>query len=115
VIFMRRTLMADTEIAGQKMSEGEKVIMYYGSANRDSSVFENPDQFDIERENSGDHLSFGAGPHVCLGQRVANMQLEVAYEKILSRFPNIKFTGNWSQAPNNFVNAISKLEVDLGT
>jgi cytochrome P450 len=115
VIFMRRTLLSDAEIAGQKMSEGEKVIMYYGAANRDPSIFENPDKFDIERENSGDHLSFGAGPHVCLGQRVANMQLEVAYEKILSRFPNVKWTGHMRQAPNNFVNAISELEIDLGT
>ncbi len=115
VIHMRRTLMSDTEIAGQKMSEGEKVLMYYGAANRDPSVFENPDQFDIERTNSGDHLSFGAGPHVCLGQRVANMQLEVAYEKILSRFPNVEWTGHTKQAPNNFVNAISELEVNLGT
>jgi len=115
VIFMRRTLLSDTEIAGQKMSEGEKVIMYYGAANRDPSIFENPDQFDIGRVNAGDHLSFGAGPHVCLGQRVANMQLEVAYEKILSRFPNVKWTGHMKQAPNNFVNAISELEIDLGT
>jgi len=114
VIHMRRTLTKDAQIADQKIAVGEKVIMYYGAANRDPSVFENPDQFDIERKNSGDHLSFGAGPHVCLGQRVANMQLEVAYTKILERFPNIKWTGHTVQAPNNFVNAISELEVDLG-
>lgn len=115
VIHMRRTLMSDAEIAGQKIAAGEKVIMYYGAANRDSSVFANPDRFDIERKNSGDHLAFGAGPHVCLGQRVATMQLEVAYAKILERFPEIRWTGHIKQAPNNFVNAISELEVDLGT
>lgn len=115
VIHMRRTLLKDAEIANQKIAAGEKVIMYYGAANRDPSVFSNPDQFDIERSNSNDHLSFGAGPHVCLGQRVANMQLEVAYTKILERFPNIRWTGKTVQAPNNFVNAISHLEVNLGT
>ena len=115
VIHMRRTLLKDAEIAGQKIAEGEKVIMYYGAANRDPSVFSDPDRFDIGRENSGNHLAFGAGPHVCLGQRIATMQLEVAYTKILERFPNIQWTGHIKQSPNNFVNAISELEVNLGT
>lgn len=115
VIHMRRTLKTDAEISGQKIAAGEKVIMYYGAANRDPSVFPDPDRFDIDRENAGDHLAFGAGPHVCLGQRVATMQLEVAYAKILERFPNVRWTGHMKQAPNNFVNAISELEIDLGS
>jgi cytochrome P450 len=69
---------------------------------------------DIFRNNAGDHLAFGTGPHVCLGQRIANMQLETAYKKILDRFPNIQWTGKQMHAPNNFVHAISELEVDLG-
>lgn len=114
VIHMRRTLKQEAEIAGQKIAAGEKVIMYYGAANRDPSVFKDPDQFMIGRENANDHLAFGMGPHVCLGQRVAAMQLEVAYERILDRFPNVRWTGKTTQAPNNFVNAISSLEIDLG-
>ena len=114
VIHMRRTATQDTEIAGQKIAEGEKVIMYYGAANRDPSVFENPDQFDVTRENAKDHLAFGHGPHVCLGQRIANMQLEAAYRQLLERFPNIKWTGKQDIAPNNFVHAVNSLEVDLG-
>jgi cytochrome P450 len=88
--------------------------MYYGAANRDPDVFHDPDKMDMHRNNVQDHLAFGTGPHVCLGQRIANMQLETAYRRILDRFPNIEWTGKQSHAPNNFVNAISGLEVDLG-
>jgi cytochrome P450 len=114
VIYMRRTATRETEIHGQRIAEGEKVVMYYGAANRDPSVFPDPDRFDIERANAKDHLAFGLGPHVCLGQRVANMQLETAYRLILQRFPNARWTGGIDIAPNNFVHAISRLGVDLG-
>ena len=114
VIHMRRTATRDTALAGQKIAEGEKVIMWYGAANRDETVFENPDQFDVKRANAGDHIAFGLGPHVCLGQRIANMQLEAAYKKLLARFPNVTWTGDIEMAPNNFVHAISRLEIDLG-
>ncbi len=113
VIYMRRTATRDAEIAEQKIAEGEKVVMYYGAANRDSSVFADPDRFDIERANAKDHIAFGMGPHVCLGKRTANMQLDAAYRKILARFPNITWTGDIDIAPNNFVHAISRLEVSL--
>lgn len=115
VMYMRRTLTKDVEMSGQKMAAGEKVVMYYGAANRDPSIFENPDQFQVERENASKHIAFGLGPHVCLGQRIAMMQLDTAYRKILERFPNARWTGKQTMAPNNFVHAISHLEVDLGT
>ncbi|MFN7164686.1 MAG: cytochrome P450 [Hyphomonas sp.] len=115
VTYMRRTATADTELGGQAMAEGDKVVMYYPAANRDPAKFANPDQFDITRENAKEHLSFGHGPHVCLGQRVANMQLDSAYRAILSRFPKAKWTGEQVLAPNQFVHAISSLTVDLGT
>lgn len=113
VMYMRRTCLEDTEIGGQMIGEGEKVLMYYGAANRDPAVFADPDSFDVTRANAKDHLAFGIGPHVCLGQRVANMQLEAAYRQILQRFPQARWTGRQEIAPNNFVHAISKLEVDL--
>lgn len=115
VTYMRRTVAKPAELGGQKLAEGEKVVMYYAAANRDPKKFENPDTFDIERANAKEHLSFGQGPHVCLGQRVANMQLESAYRQMLRRFPDIKWTGESTLAPNNFVHAISSLMVDLGT
>ena len=111
VMYMRRTATQDTEIRGQKIAEGEKVIMYYGAANRDPSVFVDPDRFDPARANGKDHVAFGIGPHVCLGQRVANMQLEAVYRQILTRFPDMHWTGEIDIAPNNFVHAIRKIGV----
>lgn len=115
VTYMRRTVNKDTVLGGQALSEGDKVVMYYAAANRDPDKFEAPNAFNIERKNANEHLAFGNGPHVCLGKRVAIMQLETAYRNILRRFPNIKWTGNGALAPSNFVHAISSLEVDLGT
>lgn len=115
VTYMRRTATTDTQLGDQKIAEGDKVVMYYPAANRDPAKFPDPNRFDIARENAKEHLSFGYGPHVCLGQRVANMQLEAAYRQILSRFPDVKWTGEQTIAPSNFVHAISSLMVDLGT
>ena len=113
VINMRRTALEETEIAGQKIGKDEKVVFWFGAANRDPEVFPDPDRFDIHRENASKHFAFGHGPHKCLGSRIANMQLRIAYEKILDRFPNIKWTGQQTIGPNNFVHAISSLEVNL--
>ncbi len=114
VTYMRRTATKNTELGGQPIGEGEKLVMYYASANRDETKFDNPDTYDITRANAKDHLAFGHGPHVCLGQRVANMQVDAAYRQILARFPDIAWTGEQSIAPSNFVHAISSLTVDLG-
>ena len=113
VIYMRRTAVRDTEIAGQKIAEGEKIVMYYGAANRDASVFDAPDMLDVARANADKHIAFGYGPHVCLGKRVALIQLEEAYRQILGRFPNATWNGDIEIAPNNFVHAISRLGVRL--
>lgn len=114
VIYMRRTATTNAELGGQTITEGDKVIMYYGAANRDPRVFENPNLFDIHRKNAKDHLAFGIGPHVCLGQRVANMQLDVVYRQILARFPNISWTGEQDILPNGFTHSVGRLMVDLG-
>jgi cytochrome P450 len=113
VMYMRRTATKDTEIRGQKIAEGEKVIMYYGAANRDPAMFADPDRFDAGRTSAKDHVAFGIGPHVCLGQRVANMQLEAVYRQIFTRFPDMRWTGEIDIAPNNFVHAIRKLGVEF--
>jgi cytochrome P450 len=111
VIYMRRTATVDTEINGQKIAEGEKVIMYYGAANRDAAVFADPDRLDVTRANADKHIAFGYGPHTCIGKRVAQIQLEEAYRQILARFPDMRWTGEIDIAPNNFVHAIRKLDV----
>ena len=110
---MRRTALEDTELNGQRIAKDEKVVMWYGAANRDPDVFPNPDVFDLTRANATKHLAFGYGTHKCLGQHVAQMQLRVAYEQIFARFPNIEFTGKIKYAPNVLVHAISKLGVNL--
>ena len=113
VIHMRRTAMQDTEVNGQMIAKDEKVVLWYGAANRDASVFPDPDRMDMTRDNVEKHLAFGHGVHKCLGFRVAQMQLRIASEKILERFPNITWTGKQKIAPNALVHAISSLKVNL--
>lgn len=110
---MRRTALADAEINGQRIAKDEKVAMWYGAGNRDPEVFPNPGIFDLTRDNVDKHIAFGHGVHKCLGSRVAQMQLRVAYEQIFARFPNIQFTGQIKYGPNALVHAISKLKVNL--
>ena len=113
VITMRRTATKETEIAGQQIAENEKVIMWYGAANRDPDVFPDPDRFDMHRPNVEKHLAFGHGVHKCLGNRIAQMQLNIAYERIFDRFPNIQWTGKQKIAPVVLVHTISSLQVHL--
>jgi cytochrome P450 len=111
VIYMRRTATKDTEIGAQKIGAGEKVVMYFSAANRDPSVFPDPDRLDIRRSNASKNLAFGFGPHVCIGKRVAQLQLEEVYRQIFVRLPDIEYAGGIEVAPNNFVHAIRKLPV----
>ena len=111
VMHMRRTTTCETEVGGQLMGPGEKLVMWYGAANRDPDIFLNPDKFDIERVNADKHLAFGIGRHTSIGKPVALMQLEESYKQILARFPDIRMSGNWKVAPNNFVHAIQEMPV----
>ncbi|MGD2008690.1 MAG: cytochrome P450 [Cellvibrionales bacterium] len=113
VITMRRTATEETMIGEQRIAENEKVVMWYGAANRDPDVFPDPDRFDMHRPNVDRHLAFGHGVHKCLGSRIAQMQLNIAYERIFDRFPNIRWTGKQRIAPVVLVHAISKLQVHL--
>ena len=111
VIYMRRTATTDVKVGGQLIGEGEKVIMYYGSANRDAAVFADPDRFDVERANADKHIAFGYGPHTCIGKQVAKLQLEAVYRQMFARFPDIHQAGPKDVAPNNFVYAIRSMPV----
>ena len=113
VIHMKRTATEDTEIGGQKIAAGEKVVMYYGAANRDPAMFEDPHRFDIERANADRNLAFGFGKHVCLGRQIALMQLDAAYRGLLARFPDMHMDGEMVCAPNNFVHAIVEMPVSF--
>ena len=111
VRYMRRTTKCDTQIGDQEIGPNEKVSLWYGAANSDPEIFTNPDKFDVTRENAKKHLAFGYGRHLCLGKHTANMQLEVVYEKIFSRFPEMEQDGEMILTPNNFVNAIQDVPV----
>lgn len=111
VTYMRRTATRDVEIAGQAIAEGEKVVVYYGSANRDETVFRDPDKLDVQRANADKQIAFGYGPHTCIGKRVAHLQLEAVYRQILARFPDMHQCGPIDVAPNNFVYAIRSMPV----
>jgi cytochrome P450 len=90
VPFVHRVVRGDTQIGGQKFESGQVVYIGLAAANRDPSVFPNPDKFDLARPNRGDHLSFAAGPHVCLGAGLACRELEAALTALVRRVPNLR-------------------------
>jgi hypothetical protein len=113
VIYFRRTATKDTNIRGQDIKAGDKVVMWYGSANRDEDIFKDGHLFRVERENAKKHLAFGAGEHLCLGNRLGHMQIRVLFEELLDRFPNIHSTSDPVRIPSNFLAGISELKVRI--
>ncbi len=108
VIYMRRTTTCDTEVGGQPLRQGEKVLLLYASANRDEAVFANPYGFDITR-NPNEHLGFGAGTHFCLGVNLARREMEVMFRELFQRLPDIEITGEPEQLTHNFIHGIKHL------
>jgi cytochrome P450 len=109
VIFMRRTLTRDYGMNGQDYREGDKVVLYYNSANRDESVFADPERFDITR-SPNPHVGFGAaGPHFCLGAHLARRELTVMLRELLTRVPDIAAAGEPDRLLSSFVNGIKRL------
>ncbi|MBY0279032.1 cytochrome P450 [Candidatus Binatia bacterium] len=109
--YMRRTATQDTELAGKRIAAGDKVAMWYVSANRDEDVFANPNAFLIDRENAREHLAFGRGVHFCMGSRIAEMQLRVLWEEVLARFRHVEVVGAPERIRSNFVKGYAKLPV----
>jgi cytochrome P450 len=102
VIYMRRTAKHDAELAGAKIREGDKVVMYFGAANRDPARFERPEELDLARESEG-HLAFGAGPHVCLGQHIARIEIDAMLREVLTRMRDFELAGEPEWLPSNFI------------
>src|ERR1700727_1618760 len=97
----RRTATCDTELHGQQIKEGEKVVMWYVSSNRDETRFEDPDRFDIHRE--AEHQAFGAGGrHFCLGTALARLELRILIEETLKRYPKIELAGECTHVESAF-------------
>ena len=108
----RRTSTCDTELHGQKIKQGEKVVMWYVSSNRDETCYEDPDRFDIHR--NPEHQAFGAGGrHFCLGTALARLELRIMIEETLKRYPDIELDGVPAPAQALFVNQLKTLPVRL--
>ena len=110
---MRRTCTEDTEQFGQKIKKGDKVVLWYLSANRDEEVFDNPDTLDITRDNARRQLSFGYGIHRCVGARLAELQLRVLLEEMHKRRMRVHVAGDVARVRANFVHGFRKLEVEV--
>jgi len=113
VAYMRRTALEDVEIEGKTIRKGEKVAMWYVSANRDEAAIERANEFIIDRVRPRQHAAFGFGIHRCLGQRLAEMQLRVVWEEILARFPKIEVVGEPRRLRSNFVKGYEYLPVRI--
>ena len=111
VIHMRRTATRDCELAGKTIAKGDKVVMWYVSGNRDESAIDEPERFIVGRPRARHHLSFGAGIHRCVGDRLAEMQLRILWEEILSRDLKIELAGPPVRLYSNFIRGIRALPV----
>lgn len=112
--YMRRTANADCEIGGKQIKKNDQILMWYVSGNRDESVFENANEFDIERKNVRAHLSFGFGIHRCMGNRLAELQLKILWEEILKRFDRIEMqTDEPERTYSSFVKGYTKMPVKV--
>lgn len=113
VIHFRRTATRDTEIGGQRIRDGEKVVMWYNSANRDEAVFEDPYRFDVRR-TPNEHVGFGGpGPHFCLGAHLAQREITVMFRQLFERLPDLQITGKAEPLQSLFINGIKHMPCEF--
>ena len=109
--YMRRTATRDVEFRGKQIKQGDRLLMWYVSGNRDEEAIERPDEFIIDRPHARHHLSFGFGVHRCMGNRLAEMQLRVLWEEIMQRFHAIEIVGPIERVQSNFVRGYAEMPV----
>jgi cholest-4-en-3-one 26-monooxygenase len=108
----RRTATRDTVLNGQEIKEGDKILMWYVSSNRDETRYEDPDRFDVRR--NPEHQAFGAGGrHFCLGTALARLELKILFEETLKRYPKIEIDGRPAYVESPFINQLKTLPVRL--
>jgi cholest-4-en-3-one 26-monooxygenase len=113
VMYFRRNCTADTEIRGQEIKAGDKLTIWYTSANRDEDVFDDPFRFDIRRDPNP-HIGFGGGgPHFCLGANLARMEIRVLFQELVKRVPRINAVGEPDRLRSNFIAGIKHLPVEF--
>lgn len=110
VIYMRRTAKHDIELGGKKIRERDKVVMYFGSANRDTAKFSSPDKLDLSR-TPNEHIAFGTGPHGCLGQHIARSEIDAILREVLTRMDDLQIVGAPEWLPSNFISGPKHLNV----
>ncbi|MAI26663.1 MAG: cytochrome P450 [Myxococcota bacterium] len=110
VMQFRRTATRDTEIGGQAIAENDKVVMYYGAANRDERVFERANQFDVGR-HPNPHVGFGMGNHFCLGASLARSEMKIMLEEVLERIPDFELDGSVERLRSNFIHGIKRMPI----
>jgi cytochrome P450 len=106
-----RTAAVDTEVAGVPIRAGDGLVMAYPSANRDATVFDDPFTFRIDRPNARQHLAFGYGPHLCLGQHLAKMEIRILFEELLARFDDFALAGEPAWTRSSFVSGMKRLPI----
>jgi len=110
VNLFQRTATRDVEVGGQQIREGDKLVLFYASANRDEDAFPDAGRFDIGR-TPNDHLAFGIGPHFCLGANLARLEIRVMFEELLRRMPDIEVAGSVERLRSNFINGIKRMPI----
>ncbi len=111
VMNFRRTATCDTELGGRRIAEGDKVVFFHVSANRDEEVFADPDAFDVGRQPNP-HIAFGGGgPHFCLGANLARMEIRVMFEHLLDRLPDVRPDGPVERLQSRFINGVKHLPI----
>jgi cytochrome P450 len=114
VMHFRRTATRDTELSGQPIKAGDKVVMWYGSGNRDEDKFERPYEFDIARVPN-EHVGFGGpGPHHCLGAQLARREMRVMFREIFRRLPDLEITSEPEMLRSNFIHGIKRMKCAWG-
>lgn len=108
VVYMRRTAKRDTELGDQRIRAGDKVVMYFGAANRDPAVFERPDSLDLSRASNA-HIAFGTGPHSCLGQHIARVEIDAMLREVLTRMDGFELAAPCEWLASNFISGLKSM------
>ncbi|MEV6816182.1 cytochrome P450, partial [Micromonospora sp. NPDC051296] len=108
IMQFRRTATRDTELCGQPIAEGEKVVLWYVSANRDARVFDAADTLRLDRDPNP-HLAFGMGPHFCLGVHLARLEAQTMLRELVPHLARFELTGPVVRLESNFVNGVKSL------
>jgi cytochrome P450 len=107
---MRRTALEDTVLEGQEIKQGQKLLMYYPSANRDADVFERPDEFIVDRRDNN-HLAFGVGEHFCIGTHLAKLETRVLFDGLLDRLHDVEIAGPVTYLRSNLIDGVKHLPI----